>query len=882
MAERLPQLCRLTICLALLLTAMQQSASARTRPPVVALGDATRAHTVGFHPDEVTAWRPQQGLSELPDRPVVIAGPGDLGQDGPEALLDALLARQATVVFPDGIEPEAAARLGVVLWDPPGGAQVAWAEGPWGELGWSPPADQKPSPLPVVMGLPAALLEDAEFRPLVVVGRERQMPLAVLGIGLRYHSGPWRGATLVILSPGLGSWSPFGPDGRASDKLVEWASSPLVPGPWFDYPLVRAGEDLRLPIEALVRHDDHRSFTLSAILRGADGREIDRVEGVEPMRSRGAGFMDSLRAIVRFDGRRWPRPCVFAEVAVRYDRAIVATGQGMVVTWEPSVLRRGMPSSVTGRRLVVSGSGEPVLGMEIQRPWHSPGGLPAERRDLLAWDATFARMADAGVRLARIESAMATASQPGEFERRFDAALLSLADARGIAVELVPVISDGRALLFEELADFRLAPSMLLSPSTAGGLGLLRELWPASRVVPPPSTPSYSGPSRVPPAVEALSRLGREPVRLALRGGSFDLSAAMEAMALGIGGTLHSAEGQGLEPRLLQQLTAAKLVTSLLQADAHQPSLALVAANPADSPLFAAFSRLHVNWGLFSMEGLGDVPLATSAVVIEEAGSLTEEQRYVVLARARRGARVLSTDRGLLGHPIRETSFGQVSRQADGYTGWLDLSRPDSVSEAADWLGCAPIVTEETAGDEPLRVIRNRCQGGEFVVIVAAGGERRAVTVDLSGHEVRLGVSRDCPAVVAYGPDGPWLIWSLGSVSIDGSPWLSVPDESYTMFASQLGEPLDEARVFLGVAEYQGDGELVLEPALWRSGEPALEHCAAVLSNLTLREVCRRRCEAEDGLIHVRLEARNSGLPFALAPSARLEQPLGRIAALLR
>ena len=167
-------------------------------------------------------------------------------------------------------------------------------------------------------------------------------------------------------------------------------------------------------------------------------------------------------------------------------------------------------------------------------------------------------------------------------------------------------------------------------------------------------------------------------------------------------------------------------------------------------------------------------------------------------------------------------------------------------------------------------------------MVTCAGGERRAVTVDLSGHEVRLGVSRDCPAVVAYGLDGPWLIWSLGSVSIDGSPWLSVPDESYTMFASQLGEPLDEARVFLGVAEYQGDGELVLEPALWRSGEPSLEHCAAVLSNLTLREVCRRRCEAEDGLIHVRLEARNSGLPFALAPSARLEQPLGRIAALLR
>ena len=205
MAERLPQLCRLTICLALLLTAMQQSASARTRPPVVALGDATRAHTVGFHPDEVTAWRPQQGLSELPDRPVVIAGPGDLGQDGPEALLDALLARQATVVFPDGIEPEAAARLGVVLWDPPGGAQVAWAEGPWGELGWSPPADQKPSPLPVVMGAADGSLEDAEFRRLLS-GRERQMPLAVLGIGPAIAV---RGeVTLVILSPAR-PWSPF-------------------------------------------------------------------------------------------------------------------------------------------------------------------------------------------------------------------------------------------------------------------------------------------------------------------------------------------------------------------------------------------------------------------------------------------------------------------------------------------------------------------------------------------------------------------------------------------------------------------------------------------------------------------------------------------------
>ena len=65
-----------------------------------------------------------------------------------------------------------------------------------GKLGWSPPADQ-PSPCRW-SGLPA-LLEDAEFRPLVVVGRERQMPLAVLGIGSATIAV--RGdSTLVILS----------------------------------------------------------------------------------------------------------------------------------------------------------------------------------------------------------------------------------------------------------------------------------------------------------------------------------------------------------------------------------------------------------------------------------------------------------------------------------------------------------------------------------------------------------------------------------------------------------------------------------------------------------------------------------------------------------
>jgi hypothetical protein len=186
-------------------------------------------------------------------------------------------------------------------------------------------------------------------------------------------------------------------------------------------------------------------------------------------------------------------------------------------------------------------------------------------------------------------------------------------------------------------------------------------------------------------------------------------------------------------------------------------------------------------------------------------------------------------------------------------------------------------MSEETLPEGPFRVVRNRCPGGEFLVVTVSSPEPQRVSLRLGSYTVNVGVSHSQPAVAAFGESGPWLVWSVGPALINGMTWMTAPDDAYILLASQLGDSLPTARALLGFAQYQGELDLRL-----RRDDHALECETAYLRDGALREFTRSRCHTKDGWVHIELEERCSGLPFAVAPAERLEQVRGRIESLLR
>ncbi|MBD3174975.1 MAG: hypothetical protein GF320_07330 [Armatimonadia bacterium] len=849
----------------------------------VATDDGELLGLVGAPDGTVHDWQAGDDPASLPERPWVILSPEALEGEGGRDALEALLTRPSTVVLPRGLSDAAAQALGFKLWHLPTGATELWAEGPWEGDDWRPRITSDIAGDIRSPGPPAELMEGAAYQPLLVAGRGRDAPLAVLGFGLRYVEGPRRGSALIILARGLEDPHPLtDASGIALARIAQWLGAPFVTDPWPDYSLIEPGEALRLPIRVVVPHDEDRDLHLAVVLRGADGVERERVDTIIPRRVRGEGFLDTLEAIARFEGRRWPRPYLVTEVRVFHGRERLATGRGAVVSWEPSVLLRAPRSSVTGRRMIVSESAAPLLGGQCDRPFHIPGGLPADRRDLLAWNDAFRRLADAGATVVRVESAMARASQPGEFERRLDGALLMLADAHGLALELEPAISSGRVLLLDQIENPRIAPSLLLTADTRSGLSALAELWPRDRLTPAPEPTAVPGSGAVALSTEGRARAGSQPVRVLARGGRLDLGTMLHVAALGLGGSMIACEDVGVAPETWEEMQAARLITALLQPAAHQPALAVVAPDPDASALARALSGMAVDWGVFTPATVDAIPLATHAILVEDAAALSEPARRLLEARAEGGDRVLAVGPAFSLQHARPTSFGHVSRTENGYLGWIDSSRPGAAEEAVVWLGVPWLVEPGTLPPEPVRVVASDCVNGSFVVVSVDSAERRTVTVRFGRHSVRLGVRRDRPGIVAMGPHGPWLVGSMGPVWVDGAPWLDVPPDAYILLASQLGEALPDARSFLGTAFYRGDQTLGIKPRVWERGEPGVTYRVVEYRNGALREMASRGADRGEGWMRVRLESRHSGLPFGLARSDDLPQVMLRVEALLR
>lgn len=782
-----------------------------------------------------------------------------------EPVLREALTRRSTLVFPEGVLPVGADGEGVLgIRDRPlpPWMGLVWSVGT--VAGWLATADGAHCVAPG-----SGLRDDARWDPVLLAGSTTEAPEAVAGFGLRYHSGPRAGSRVIV----LGAWREPGV-GALAPALVRRSEEPFIVDARPDYPIVRHGESLRIPVTARAALSDRRSYAFAAELTSASGRLLGSVGPVAAARGRTEGGLDELSTMLRIPERaRWPAPRLTVTVRLLdTDGRPVAAEVSSVPVWDLTGARRARGASVTARRVVTVRGAAPVVSVDAGRPWAGLAGGSADPADLEAWRASFRALADAGAGTVRMTSSSGADATGPEAAFRLDAARALLALDEGLTPEIAMPPDTPR---LDELAAIQ---GLLVSAEDNAGFTELSRRWPVDRVVPPPR-PLSPG-AALPTDLEAAAAAGQGATRV--NGPAAPSVGESVLLALrGCAGRLVRGDSFGPEPYTFRRALCANTLLRLLQPAAPAPRVALAA--PDSDRLAALALGLPVDWGPAPASSASFLPAEARVLVVDGVGARSVSFDNEVLDRVELGGLGLlsleawpPTYKPQAGQTVVQAGFGEYARLGKG---WVARVQPDrgSVRSALDWAGIPAVAAQELPG---CRFMRAGAPGGEAVAAVPVEGEGGDVDLMVRGHKVSAACRPGLPALAAATDRGVWLVASAGSVAVDGRTVSDGAAEGWIAIASLDEAPIEAAREFLVFAEIQGAATAELSP--WPGRKPTgLKAWCGLPSDGQLRELSERWCKVADGSAEVLIDPGMSLAPIVVAPKGRLEQAIERVRRLI-
>ncbi len=814
-----------------------------------------------------------------PDATVVLPAEA-LRDPAAESALEAALRSRATVLLPEGLPEGLDGLAGLRVRPLP----------PWCTQTWLSPA------LPLDLGGPAEwrqtllclpeLVAGARVDPLAAVGRLRERPESLTCLALRYYEGERAGARLVVAAGGC-------PESVRWEPLLARLDEPYLLCAEPDYPLVRAGEDIRIHVEARIVPADRRPTRIEVRIPGH--RRLRRSLWTGPTDSweretQREGRPDRLAGDATVPGEAWPTGALDVEARIfARNGDLLDSLRSRVAVWPDRLPARPKAASVTNRRIAVDGSlaptfvAGPLVALAAFEPW-SP-----LRGDLWALAGLLDDQADAGARSVRLASASDPAGERPEWRRRANQALGLFASARRLAPELVlgaGTVEQG--VYGEGGAAEALAPVTLLTAADPDDEGSLRAMWPPERLTPrPESADPHSGAHGL--AAEIALRSGVRPVRAASTGAPTP-RIVWEAILLGsAGATVEGPRDRSDDARILE----ANVVARLIQPGTSWGEVPILIRDPADAaaPLAAgaAVGEAGYAWAPVDSTDSHGFPLAPLALLAPEPGPLAAAMDAHLAAWVTEGGNLLGPAERLPplmaepGAPGSSLAGSPAWRQGRGRLIAWEPEPPGSgqprLAEILGHLGGTPLA--ETAGPG-LRLHATTAGDGSALVGALAHPDApvRRLTLHPDGLPVSVGLSGACPGAASADERGLLLVTGCGGVSVEGRPLLVAPDACRLTLISLEGAPLGVSESMLLFVDAPGPVELLLhrDGSATRTGLRMRSYAAVSGALVTIGDrALDRRPDGE----RIRVAAEDLCTPILLAPGGALPIAERRLAELI-